>query len=563
MSGPAITHNNAGIVEAIRRNSGSTKFYKPSYAGIIDAIADWGQSSGEGGGTTVLPENGSLPNTGNAGDLVVIPNESGDYYMYVYANGAWERLHITTEEVEVVGSAPFAITLPDGSVIRTQADINAHLDERISALSEAGYDDTTITLALNQEIEDRTAGDNSLQQQIDALPDPVTQVTYQIQTDKILRAGEPAIELVDSEGFFSNVKFEKIGTHIDVSSTGSSIVIDGTNLDQAINTAYDTQADILLTNINQTNQLDTHSSQINALETQIQLLGQVQAAGRWKYERNINSSSPRPPASGTFYGTHKDGIDNVLLNWSDLNLIMISKTSLNNSEFTFSAFEEGDKIELLNTDGSSFCYGTVFNDPNQDTYGNIRVAVERSSGGPREDQEYIVSVYRPGAVAGEVDLDILDNRYLQYTGGNLTGQLNTNSLIKSTRDTGYAFQVKPNDVTANAYIHSNGNAQFKNVFITNDSINTDHITARPFEITGRLSDGTTISSNFFYMYNNTDGTPSALNYDGKMDSDKNLVNKGYVDDVMGTVKSGTSTSPSLKTGEMFWNTTKQVLYIGT
>ena len=35
--------------------------------------------------------------------------------------------------------------------------------------------------------------------------------TYLLQTDKITRAGEPAIELVDSEGNYSNVKFVGVG----------------------------------------------------------------------------------------------------------------------------------------------------------------------------------------------------------------------------------------------------------------------------------------------------------------------------------------------------------------
>ena len=388
------------------------------------------------------------------------------------------------------------------------------------------------------------------------LPDPLT---YTIQTDKVLRSGEPAIELVDSKGFFSNVKFEKTGRSVAINSTASSIVIDTTNLDREVDIAYETQADILMTNITQGAQIDTHSSQINALETQIQLLAQAQAAGKWKYERNISSSSPRPPASATFYGTHKDGIDNVLFDWTDLMLLMISKTDLDGTEYTFSAFEEGDKIEIIAVDGSSALYGTVTNDPNQETWGNLIIAIERSSSGPREDKEYLVSIYRPGAVSGDVDLDVLDNRYLKLTGGTITGNFNTNSLIKSTREGGYAFQVKPNDTEALSYIHTNGNASFKQIFITN---NMDGSTARPFEITGRLSDGTTVSSNFFYMYNNADGTPSAMNYDGKMDSDKNLVNKGYVDFQKGVVKSGTSTSPSLRTGELFWNTSKKVLYIG-
>ena len=180
----AITYNNAGIVEAIKRNSGSTKFYKPNFQGIIEAIEDWQGGSGDGtggidAGSSVLPEGGNLPNTNNKeGDLVVIPNGDGDYFMYVFANGSWERLHITTEEVETAGSAPFAVVLPDGTVLKNQANINAYLDERITALSEKGYDDTGIKAELAQEILDREAGDQALHDRIDALhpeeaPEPI------------------------------------------------------------------------------------------------------------------------------------------------------------------------------------------------------------------------------------------------------------------------------------------------------------------------------------------------------------------------------------------------------
>jgi len=193
----AITYNNAGVVEAIKRNSGSTKFYPASFQGIIQALDDWeGGSSGGGGGTNVLPENGDLPNTGNTeGDLVVIPNGDGDYFMYVFANGSWERLHITTEEVETAGSAPFALVTDDGVTVRNQKEINAYLDDRITTLSEKGYDDVPIREDLSdledkvdQEIADRIEGDQNLlkdiaaenlerteadaalQDQIDALP---------------------------------------------------------------------------------------------------------------------------------------------------------------------------------------------------------------------------------------------------------------------------------------------------------------------------------------------------------------------------------------------------------
>ena len=129
--------------------------------------------------------------------------------------------------------------------------------------------------------------------------------------------------------------------------------------------------------------------------------------------------------------------------------------------------------------------------------------------------------------ASKDDLDNIQlDGYLPLTGGTLTGTL-TGMLIKSVRDTGYAFEVKPNNTgDASAFIHTNGDVKAKKLKIEPDlSSSTD----RPFELKGRLSDGSTISKDFFYMYANADGTASAMNYDGKMNATKNIVNKGFVD----------------------------------
>ena len=209
----AITYNNAGVVEAIKRNSGSTKFYKASYQGIIEAIEDWGGGS-TGGGTSVLPGGGSLPGSGNEGDLVVIPNGDGDYFMYVYANGQWERLHITTEEVETAGSAPFALVTDDGVTVKNQKEINAYLDQRITALSEKGYDDTGIKADLAKEVTDRTEGDQALQDQINALEgyDDATikaelaqEVTDRTEGDQALQDQIDALEAYDDTGLSQRI----------------------------------------------------------------------------------------------------------------------------------------------------------------------------------------------------------------------------------------------------------------------------------------------------------------------------------------------------------------------
>ena len=193
--------------------------------------------------------------------------------------------------------------------------------------------------------------------------------------------------------------------------------------DDDIEAGFDTQGSILIKNIEQDQTLGVHSGQINALETQVQLLAGVRAVGRWTYRRRVESNSPRPPADSCFYGTHKDDISTILRNWSDINLLMINKTDLDGNTFAFSQFEEGDKVEVIASDGSSAVYGTVTNNPSNDVYANMILAVERSNGGPVEEKEYLISAYRPGSSNGNVDLDILDGRYLVKTGDEMSGVL--------------------------------------------------------------------------------------------------------------------------------------------
>ena len=409
--------------------------------------------------------------------------------------------------------------------------------------------------------------------------------------------------------------------------------------------------------------------QINGLETQIQLLAATQGIGKWRYKRNISGSSPRPPASASFYATNADDIETELTDWKKTRLLMINKTDLEGTDFVFTQFEDGDKVEILDCNGTNICVGSITQTATQEAYGNIVIAVERSRGGPREDGEYLLSVHRPGESGTGIDLDVLDNRYLTryggelhgpflnhennnvrwgmddkthnfkgwmrvestsdslklkisasnfdvydiarfksgivvkegssaidgdnmfgvwpthgsyygrmeeetdlinkgyvdqkcssylpLAGGTLTGTV-TGKLFKCNRDSGYAFEIKPADKTL-AFLHTDGHAQFNRLVIKSDISQGAN---RPFEIEGRLSDGTTVSKDFFYMYANNDGTPSAINYDGKMDSDNNIVNKKYVDDSKGTIRTGTSTNPSLKKGEMYLNTTNKVLYLG-
>ena len=184
--------------------------------------------------------------------------------------------------------------------------------------------------------------------------------------------------------------------------------------------------------------------------------------------------------------------------------------------FTFQPpFEEGDKQTNPET-GVEYIF----------TEGAWRPLGPRMSDQFDELDERYLQIEDADDFATKEDLENIDvNGYLPLTGGTLTGTLNA-QLVKSTRNTGYAFEVKPDNTDTVALIRTAGTASFKGLVV-------DSLLAtggeRPFEIKGRLSDGTTVSKNFFYAYANNDGTPSAINYDGKMDVDKNIVNKEFVD----------------------------------
>ena len=67
---------------------------------------------------------------------------------------------------------------------------------------------------------------------------------------------------------------------------------------------------------------------------------------------------------------------------------------------------------------------------------------------------------------------------------------------------------------------------------------TDKATGSILSIEGEMQDGS-ISDSFFYAYRNADGTADAVNYNGRIDNDYNIVNKGYVDDAVSAVDTTT------------------------
>ena len=362
--------------------------------------------------------------------------------------------------------------------------------------------------------------------------------------------------------------------------------------DDDIEAGYDTQSDLLLNKIDQDKRLDdldtaveglnnsqgvqderlneldgevdglhdsqeVQDNQINALETQIQLLAKA-SGGVWRYERNVSGTSPRPPGGSRFYGTHSTGVDTVLTSWSDLRLLMVNKSDVNGTNFVFTNFEIGDKIEIIATDASSLCIGTIETAATQDSYGNMVVNPDRTNGGPEEGKEYLISVFRPGEEGGSsIDTDVLDQRYLQLTGGTLS---NSFKIQRGEEKTHPQFKISPNggaDYATNIYTLE-GQMRFR----------TSH--------TGQEKDN--IGSHI--VLDPADGTPTTKIYKlGNPTSSDMAANKGYVDgrtpDATNLVKgvtykgqacvTGNSTpdSSSFSQGQLIFSTSSNSLYIRT
>ena len=129
-------------------------------------------------------------------------------------------------------------------------------------------------------------------------------------------------------------------------------------------------------------------------------------------------------------------------------------------------------MEVLATDGSSACYGTVTNQPTQEAYGNLIIAVERSQGGPPQNsvKAFLISAYRPGSSNGNVDLDILDQRYLIKTGDTMEAPLNFQRGAKDSAQ----FKISPNagdDFATNIYSFY-GQMRFRTTHTNNEG---DHV----------------------------------------------------------------------------------------
>ena len=472
-----------------------------------------GGGSGGGANVHVGPNQPAFPEEGD----LWFDTDDADGRLYVYANGTWQPV------------------LP-------QPDLD-------------GYAKTTY-------VDEKTR----------ALP-------YLIETDKNvrlgtqnLRSGTAEIQLVDAQDNFSNVKFTGVNG-IGVSSDLQGIIIDGSLLSGDITAELDNFATKTYSDAGD----QELQNQIDQLEVQ------KGSAANYDCKSTSGSYNARPGEFGT---------DNATA--SSVTILGLGQED-KSGQLT-KTVNDGDIIELVGPDGSDTRFKVT-----DATGAPILMAVEFVSGdqGFVLDQQYTVYIYPQNeAGATKAYVDAQDALKVTKAGDTMTGALVLNNgsgydtalevkvydgsapgnrstsltigadgkytgsgLIKSIRNTGYAFEVKPNDSTTISYLHTDGRFSFGGKGTITGNIDVTTADSEGFRVLGNFkvkAKGQSIGgSNCFEM----DGERG--NYFGAITSDNHLVNKKYVDDHAGggvVVYNGTTPPASEPRGTMLL-TNANALYI--
>ena len=154
------------------------------------------------------------------------------------------------------------------------------------------------------------------------------------------------------------------------------------------------------------------------------------------------------------------------------------------------------------------------------------------------DERYATLNYVDDAISAIPNPDMTE--YFKKSGGTLTGSVSFNRGDK----TGPQYKISPNsgtDYATNIYSLGNGQMRFRTSHTANESDNIgSHIVLDP-----------------------NDGTPSTKIYKVLTPTSNDMAApKSYIDNHKAKCRTGTTTNPSLTTGELFFNTATQQLFIG-
>ena len=132
-------------VETFVGNIGDV-FYDPLTGNLrlSDGETAGGVSISSGSSIIEPPGPGEEIPPGDAGDIVAVPNADGKYFLLVYDGTDWQETHLTNEQVLTSDESPFTatpgqlrqITLPDGSTLTNQQDINIYFATTVHQLKD-------------------------------------------------------------------------------------------------------------------------------------------------------------------------------------------------------------------------------------------------------------------------------------------------------------------------------------------------------------------------------------------------------------------------------------------
>ena len=360
------------------------------------------------------------------------------------------------------------------------------------------------------------------------------------------------------------------------------------------------------------------------LEEEIDAIAPSLEYGTWKYEEPTGANVTRPPISGTFYLVSALGAvtdqyeESVIIKIHNDEYIAPGDTDPVDNH-TWADADVGELIQLFDAADPDFFLGKI-TAKNVDPVGEfVSFTVDRvqSSGVPNDNADPItgefltrVNIFKEpsGGTASdfvlkagdtmsgnlaidrgaetntEAALTLTGNRdnttnsaatiafensqsttlgYLTYRsfGGESYFKFNQDVDLNSKTLSGVGhIEIKPG-----GYIGSGSNERIK---IRNGG-NSDGQAAteiqrvgdskRAFAIKGRAA-GSSDITDFFWAYGNSGTGGDALNYTGKMTSDTNIVNKGYVDSKVGGIDISCNGSGRSK-GEMWYCATDGTLYI--
>ena len=355
---------------------------------------------------------GSVPDGEENGQIGFFQGSDGNYYEYIWVDSEWKNVKTQNEDVTVAGSAPF-ITI-SGTAIETQRDINHYLNEKIESLilDPSGE---PIDLELFATISYVDAADNQLEAQIEAIEVQVSGYDFStFATTDYVNSGDTAlgVQIAEISGNVDDVEVAQADLSNQV--TGINVrVVSGETTQQQI--------------IGRLDQLET----TRGADKLYQVLAVTTDLAVRNGELVFNNADATLVSFISLAPFDNNGNPSPLVNVGDI--IDVELGGATNRYQVAQGTTDAQSILCIYLSGNStFAIGQT-----------ITIYIY-----PQNSANYATTDYVDAQTALKLNL----------TGGALTGTVTTDSLIKSTRTGGYAFQVYNESSDSNvAFLHSNGN----------------------------------------------------------------------------------------------------------